>query len=166
MNQVEKAVQSLNAVEQALSHLLVSLKTGGFGEGAQTYERMADVIIAQFMWMSDNRNAAEVETYRRVIELATDIHALIEPYVATMSRLGALSDLLDPVSSPDPESLTGRILTVLAAEHHPQSITGIRKRVEASPSTVRRELHSLIEANRVEGVRTGSRTLYRIAERE
>lgn len=165
MSQAEKAVQSLDAVEQALSHLLSSLKAGGFAEGAQTYHRMADVIVAQFMWMSHHRGVTAVEAYRQVIGLAIEVHALLEPYVATMSRLGALAELLEP-DRPDSESLSGRILAALAAEGRPQSITGIRKRVDASSSDVRRELGSLIESDHVENVKSGSRTLYRVAVRE
>jgi hypothetical protein len=82
--------QSVQAATQALDHLEQSLRASGFPEGTSAYERMTDVLLAQ--WVSqgaaDSQRSGDFE---RLGQVAGRIFGILHPYVVSMRRLAALA---------------------------------------------------------------------------
>lgn len=154
--------KSLEAVEQALDHLLRSLERAGFEAGAHTYRRMTDVVISQFFWIQD-QGLEDTAHFRGVADLAGQIYGQLEPYATSMKRLASLGEL-SSVGEIDPDTLTGRVVRTIAEAERPLSLTAIQSAVESSSRTVRNELSALVSSGAVREVRSGSRVLFASAQ--
>jgi hypothetical protein len=86
----EHVARSVEAAGQALTQLERQLRAGGFAEGATAYAQMADVLVAQRVFLAGDDDALAASfgqlggTARRVFEL-------LEPYTAAMRRLATLA---------------------------------------------------------------------------
>lgn len=155
--------KSLEAVEQALDHLLRSLERAGFEAGAHTYRRMTDVVISQFFWIQDQGLEDDTARFRGVADLAGQIYGQLEPYATCMKRLASLGEL-SSVGEIDPHTLTGRVVRTIAEAERPLSLTAIQSAVESSSRAVRNELSALVSSGAVREVRSGSRVLFASAQ--
>jgi hypothetical protein len=150
--------QSLEAVEQALSHLATSLDRGGFASGAPTYQQMADVVLGQYGWVDANGIDDLDDRFRNIAALASRIHAALEPYVNVMGRLAVLSGLV-----PEPDSsISARILHVLRKNGRAMSFTAIGQAIGEPASVVKKELIELVSSTRVLPTGSAGRPKYRL----
>jgi hypothetical protein len=81
--------QSVQAATQALDHLERSLHAAGFPGGTSAYERMADVLLAQ--WVSEGPAGRHIVDFQRLGEIAGRVFGILQPYVVVMRRLAALA---------------------------------------------------------------------------
>ena len=120
----ENIAESLAAVEKALEHFNTSLIRSGFADGAASYQKMAEIIVGQWMWASSQGIDQHNDRFRRVAALATEIHEQLLPYVEGMRKLALLRELVpEPKPEPPfpPDSRPARILQMLAAAPRPAS---------------------------------------------
>ena len=100
----ENVAASLEAVEQALSHLARGLESGGFEAGAPTYRQLAGVVLVQWLW-AEQEGARELEPdFERIALVAAKIAAQLEPYVEAMRQLAALEGLIAERRGERPEA--------------------------------------------------------------
>jgi DNA-binding transcriptional ArsR family regulator len=97
---------SVEAASQALSQLHQSLGRGGFAEGAAAYERMAELLLTQYMW-AESQDAPLQEEFEALGDIARRIFSLLEPYTTAMKRLAVLAP-------PDHEIVRRRVREALA----------------------------------------------------
>lgn len=82
--------QSVQAATQALGHLEQSLRAAGFPEGTSAYERMAEVLLAQWVAQGGADSQRSVD-FERLGEVAGRVFGILHPYVVVMRRLAALA---------------------------------------------------------------------------
>ena len=91
---------SVEASIGALEQLAASLRAGGFAEGAASYQRMAEVLVAQRMFHEPEAAAALdplAARFDHLGSLARDVFELLEPYTSAMRRLASIApERLDP----------------------------------------------------------------------
>ena len=162
----ENIAESLAAVEKALEHFNTSLIRSGFADGAASYQKMAEIIVGQWMWASSQGIDQHNDRFRRVAALAAEIHEQLLPYVEGMRKLALLQELVpEPKPEPPfpPDSRPARILEMLAAAPRPMSMTALRKEVGGSSSVLKKELAELVSDGWVRERRAGSRVLYALS---
>lgn len=151
-------------MEHALSYFAGSLDEAGFSVSATTYQEMAGVVVGQRLWAEEEGVDEFDARFRNVGELAQQVHQLLYPYVEAMERLSALLELApEPPPELDPESLAGRIVTVLADSDRPISVTALRALVSEGTKAVRRALRELEEQGIAQRYDAGGRSLYGLA---
>ena len=138
--------QSLDAVEQALTHFAGSLDRAGFKHGVGAYEEMVKVVLGQCLWAQNEGTAEFEDQFRRLSQLALQIHAHLSPYAEVMEKLGALQGLV-PENAPevDADSVSCRILSALKEKRKPMSMTAIRSEVGISSVKLKKEIDDLIK---------------------
>lgn len=94
----DNIAQSLNAAAQALDHLEHSLRTAGFPEGTDAYQRMSEVLLAQRLF-PDSLDQELMSGFEHIGRTAGRIYGILHPYTAVMRRLAALG--------PSPTDTTG-----------------------------------------------------------
>jgi hypothetical protein len=83
---------SVEAAITALEHLAASLREGGFAEGASSYQRMADVLLAQrVFYAAGGGSELPTERFDHLGEVAREVYELLEPYAGAMRRLAAMA---------------------------------------------------------------------------
>lgn len=82
--------QSVTAATEALTQLEWSLRAGGFAEGAPAYQRMAEVLVAQRLFLGAEDPALS-QHFERLGGTARRIFELLEPYAAAMRRLATMA---------------------------------------------------------------------------
>jgi len=153
--------QSLEAAEQALAHFNRSLAESGFEAGAASYQKMADILIGQWLWAEEQQLDDYNERFRQLAALAGRVHEQLLPYVEAMRRLTTLAELVPPPSPPvAPDSRERRILATLRKAPRPLSATALRKEIGGSTQRLRKTMQRLIDDGLVETRRAGSRVLY------
>jgi hypothetical protein len=98
---------SLNAAQQALDQLERSLRGAGFAEGVAAYERMAEVLMSQYLLHASD-TPAMAGGFMRLGETARRLFGLLHPYAAVTRQLATLA-----AEPPEPPVAAGRN-TVLA----------------------------------------------------
>lgn len=142
-------VQSLDAVETALSHFDDSLQNAGFADGAGTYMQMADVVLGQWLWVEETNQRDLEPRFVRIAELAQSVAHQLAPYVEAMQRLSALEGLAADRWGIEPSSPTGHVLGALAAAAEPMSLRDLGTATSVPASALRRALEDLVDAERV-----------------
>lgn len=99
------AATSVRSACQALEQLERSLLAGGFRDGATAYTRMAEVILAQRMFVADG-DPALLPLYEELGELARRLFGLLHPYDTVMRQLVVLAPA-------DTEPHRARVVAVL-----------------------------------------------------
>jgi phage tail tape-measure protein len=149
--------QSVQAATQALHHLEQSMRAAGFPEGTTAYERMAEVLLAQ--WVSQGLSNAERRTdFERLGEIAGRIFGMLHPYTVVMRRLAALA----PNDSE-------RARAAVVAELHRRGRRGASPAVLAratglAPSIVDAALARLVDDRAVQPRGTGAARTFVVTE--
>ncbi len=148
--------QSIDAVEQALTHFDNSLRTAGFADGASAYQQMADVVLGQWLWVEETDQRDLEPQFLRIAKLAQSVAQQLIPYVEAMQRLTALQGLVGDRWGIASESPAGRIVGALADSVQPMSLADLRTGTGLPTTTLRRTLEPLVQSRRI--VRLGDRT--------
>lgn len=164
---VANVESTLSSVTQALTHLNDSLRDAGFGAGAPTYLKMADIVVGQAMWLSSQDIPDLDGDLEAVASLAAEIRGALQPYVMAMERLMAVAELPDAV---DPargvlDADARHVLEVVAGEATPVSMTWIRQRARMPSRRLRGLLDELVTAGTLTESGSSSRRLYSPARR-
>lgn len=141
--------QSLDAVEEALSHFVASLERAGFSAGSDSYRKMANVVLAQWLWVEDEDQRDLEPRYLRVAELANSVAVMLTPYVVAMRRLSALRGIIEERWGVNPNSTAGRIISTLASSIQPMSVAELRDAAGMTSTTARQALQELVEEGMV-----------------
>lgn len=152
---------SLQAVSSALDHFARSLDAAGFDEGADSYARMADVVLGQRAWAESEGVGKLNEEFRQIGALAMRVRSSLEPYVDSMSRLATLSSV-ESWAGVEPGSAEGRVLSTLSRSGRPLSATAIGSTVDEPTSRVRAVLEELERRGLVKRASRGGRALFTI----
>ena len=143
---------SLDAVSRALDHFAESLERGGFAAGAETYGKMAEVIVGQWLWAETSNATWLAPRFARVAQLAGRVDDQLRPYVEAMGRIRALEGMIAESAS-HPASEIGRaIIGTLSQAARPLTVAELRAAIGASTSAVRRELRDLVAGDVIEQV--------------
>jgi hypothetical protein len=169
-------VATVSTAEAVLAHFEQSLVAAGFGEGAQSYVRLADTLIGQRLWAETSGMASDAR-FTAVANHARAIHALLLPYTEAFERLAVLAAptlLGDDVSLSVPDEpvgaafehdpLTLRALEALDAATRPLSTTALRAELGVSKTELRAALDRLFEAALIERHGTSGRELIKRSE--
>lgn len=160
----ENLESSLNAVETALEHLNNALVRGGFEAGAANYRKMADIIVGQRIWATENGVSEFDPRFRRVAELAERINDQLSPYCFVMERLGALGPMTDEAAPKSP--LEANIIGVLRQASSPMSTTAIRGAVGAATKAVKLALQALVQDGVIRQTGSSSRPRFQFFKSE
>jgi hypothetical protein len=152
---------SLQAVSSALDHFARSLEAAGFDDGADTYSRMADVVLGQRAWAESEGVGNLKDEFRQIGALATRVRSSLEPYVDSMSRLASLSSV-ESWEGVEPDSTEERVLATLSRIGRPLSATAIGSAVDEPTSRVRAVLEELERSGLIKRASRGGRALFTI----
>ena len=139
----ENVGASLDAVRAALENLRDGLARGGFGDALPTYRQMVNVVIAQRLTVDDCRFNSGFAT---VAGLATEIGAMLTPWVRLMDQLAALEGAARGVREANAADV---VLAWLVEHRGPQPVTRIRAGVTLPADEVSTALGELVAAGTV-----------------
>ena len=148
---------------KVLDHLENSLVQGGFLQGQDSYRKMADTVIGQSLWLQANDlDAAAAPELAHIAERARSIHALLQPYVEVMVRLGAVAASAAPaeVEATSPPPPADSILDILAANGRPMSITALRAATGCGKDVLAARLDALVKSGDISRRSSGGREMY------
>jgi hypothetical protein len=148
--------QSVQAATLALNQLEQSLRAAGFLEGTSAYERMADVLLAQ--WVSQGVAGRHTVDFQRLGEIAGRIFGILHPYSVVMRRLAALAP-------DDGERVRATVIAELQRRGRRGASPSVLSRMTGiKPSTVDAALARLVADGAVQLRGTGSAPSFVVAE--
>lgn len=153
----DHVTSSVDAATAALEQLAGSLRRGGFAEGAPSYQRMAEVLVAQRL-LHDGIDDPLSARFEQLGGLAREVFELLEPYTSAMRRLAAMA-----AERPD-ERAVAAIRAQLERRGRRGATASVLTRAAHVPrETTERVLAALVADGTVVRRGTGDVQFYRLA---
>lgn len=148
---------SLAAATEALTQLERSLRSGGFAEGAAAYQRMAEVLVAQRLFLGAEDPALS-ERFDHLGSTARRVFELLDPYAGAMRRLATLApERVEP-------GAVEAVLEQIGRRGRRGTSSSVVSRATRLPLVqVEQALAELVAAGTVVRRTTGDLTSYRLA---
>jgi hypothetical protein len=152
----DHVARSVTAAATALAHLEQSLRAGGFADGAAAYTRMADVLVAQRLFLAaDDEQLGE--QFGALGSSARRVFELLEPYTAAMRQLATLA----------PPRIDARTLAAVHDQlarrgRRGASLSVLARTTRLPADQVERAVGQLVADGRVAGRCAGDTTTYRL----
>lgn len=145
---------------QVLAALERSLEAAGFRDAAESYPRMADVLVGQRFWAGERADPAMRAGFVELAGVARRVHALLAPVGLAVQALAVLDagDLIvgaDPAAGPDE-----RVLAHVRGVARPVSATRIAADLGLERPTARAALTALVARGALREVRSGGSIRY------
>ncbi|MEQ7125397.1 hypothetical protein ABN034_12850 [Actinopolymorpha sp. B11F2] len=152
----DHVARSVEAASTALSQLEHSLRAGGFAQGAAAYERMAEVLAAQHLFLGGD-DPALADRFGQLGSTARRVFALLEPYASAMRKLAILApERCDPREVAAVREQLGR------RGKRGTSVSVLSRSTRLAPDKVERALAELVDEGTVHSRTVGDLTTYRL----